>query len=210
MKVDPDGLIRGEWKPVTLPHAPVNAARAGPTVTASDPSPLSTEQRREADEAEALHVAERWLDFLDDDGEGGGVEDIARALAVLDLGIAERLDAAAATARARVAVHGRALARLRAGLDAEREEVVRLKSARRLDAERHRRVVESLTERLKRHESETAAKVDKIHDALMLAEAEAAEARSVDQLRTSLWMKRDRALVQQRLVARDLTKGSLQ
>jgi hypothetical protein len=163
-------------------------------------------------ESRVAEWTDRLQDLVDDEIEGGGdppseVELIAEAAGMLQRAVDVALSSLEHSVEKAAAEAALKAADTIAVL---REEVQRLQSARRLDAERHRRTVDRLAERLKEQEGELAAKVDKIKDALTLMEAEAAEARSVDRLRTSSWHKRHRALVQQRLVQRDLTKGNLQ
>ena len=203
MRESLDGVVRQMW-PQDL---------TGVTEELAKPFPVKAAPRRPSADAifdERFAAWESWIeDAVDDDIEDGGDgqlsgADIAPSLAANLLTLVDR---AVADVERRT---GEAAAKAASTIDALRDQVARLQSARRLDAERHRRTVERLAERIKTHELETSAKVDKVHDALTLMEAEAAEARSVDRLRTSSWIKRHRALVQQRLVQRELTKGSLQ
>jgi hypothetical protein len=214
MRPDRNGIVRTEWP-------------TGSQADGANKSPEAVDGRaqygrapeRRADKASVVSVESRvaeWTDRLqdlvDDEIEGGGdppseVELIAEAAGMLQRAVDVALSSLEHSVEKAAAEAALKAADTIAVL---REEVQRLQSARRLDAERHRRTVDRLAERLKEQEGELAAKVDKIKDALTLMEAEAAEARSVDRLRTSSWHKRHRALVQQRLVQRDLTKGNLQ
>jgi hypothetical protein len=76
--------------------------------------------------------------------------------------------------------------------------------ARRADADKHQRELAKLLKRLEAFETKTGEQVDRVHAALRVEAADAAEARSVARLQMSSRGKLHRARVQQRMAVKEL------
>jgi hypothetical protein len=202
------GIARSQWKTEDHPlaHGPVTPTRAAATITTHErprkpPSVISADTR-------VAQWADRLQDIVDDEIEGGGDE-----LGVVDL-IAEAaglLQNATDTALAVVDRQaGEARAEAQSEIAALRKRVNDLETARRAAEERHRSEMAGLMKHVEAVEATTRAEVEEVHGVVRLMSAEAAEARSVERLRSSSWSKRHRVKVGQRMAARELAKDAIQ
>jgi hypothetical protein len=200
VRIDPDKIHRTEWHAQPIRgHAPVTAVRAGPVTTSR-----ATVERKPSVASADTRISqwqERLQDRVDDEAENGeelsAVELVAEAVGLLQ----NATDTALAVVDRQA---GEARAETQGELTALRKRVNDLEEARRADADKHQRELAKLLKRLEAFETKTGEQVDRVHAALRVEAADAAEARSVARLQMSSRGKLHRARVQQRMAVKEL------
>lgn len=155
--------------------------------------------------------AKEWDDWLtrraDEDAQAEGEEEAVPVDPLLVEGLAALQHA---TDRALASQEKQLLDRLDAENEALRAKLAEAGARRRSDADSCEREIVKLTKRLEAFEAASREEVEEVHAALRIEMAEAAEARSVERLRSSSWMKRHKARVGMKLAQRELVKEARQ